>query len=74
MNKLHLDVDTLQVESFATDVDGDARGTVQGQSIIEPTAWSFCFACGSDTDCGCEPQTQAIGCTRPAVCGPQQTT
>ena len=71
MPKLHLDVETLEVESFTTDEEGEGRGTVHARSFIGPTYYTYCIPCGSDTDINCGTETQDVECTRPAVCGPQ---
>jgi hypothetical protein len=53
MKKLHLNVDSLQVESFTTDGTATMRGTVRGESIFEPSGYTYCIPCGGggyDTD------------------------
>ena len=44
MRKIQLDLNELQVESFATDRSGKARGTVAGQ------AWTLTGICCRPTD------------------------
>jgi hypothetical protein len=45
--KLRLDLDTLQVESFAATQEGDGRGTVQGHGYTEPPYPSCARTCGA---------------------------
>jgi hypothetical protein len=48
MRKLRLQVEDLQVDSFATDAPSRQRGTVQARS---GTAYTVCWGlCGSETD------------------------
>ncbi|HET7234733.1 MAG TPA: hypothetical protein VFJ16_32265 [Longimicrobium sp.] len=73
MKKLVLNVDVLRVDSFVADAARESRGTVHAEStIIQPTAWTYCIPCGSESST-CEP-SGGYTCTRPAVCGPAQTT
>ena len=50
MRKLRLNLEALQVESFATDADSSRRGTVQGrQSYSGPSHITVCpVICGGD--------------------------
>ncbi len=49
MKKLHLDLDALSVESFATAEGEKERGTVHGHV----SAASVCVASGCNTYCSC---------------------
>jgi hypothetical protein len=65
--KLRLDLDNLDVESFATDQTADERGTVRGNEA--PTdiddCWSFVrTSCGSTVwEAGCSFVTAALDCS-----------
>lgn len=60
MKKLHLSLESLRVDSFTTDAHGAARGTVHGESIIEPSGYTYCIPCGGGGDetdyCGVETE------------------
>jgi hypothetical protein len=56
MNKLRLNVDALEVESFATGQDADARGTVLGRVAIDDHQ-----ACPRTDESTCDPK-QMCGC------------
>jgi hypothetical protein len=74
MKKLSLNVDGLQVDSFSTEAQLESRGTVRAESMIGPTAYTYCLQCGSDSD-HCGTESGSYTCTRPgATCGPAQTT
>jgi len=48
MEKTRLDLDALEVESFATEpVDGDARGTVAAYARTQEPAYTCGYTCGS---------------------------
>ena len=57
MKKLHLELDALRVQSFATAAPPPSRGTVQGQeSAAELTGPFFCETgdpCSGDSVCVC---------------------
>jgi hypothetical protein len=68
MNKLNLDLDDLDVDSFTTSAEDDEPGTVQGQG-------SYYYAGSCDLNCGsaacsnyCE-ETEYIHCTELINCG-----
>jgi hypothetical protein len=47
MRKMKLDIETVAVESFATEAgELDARGTVCGNAVTQPI-------CTAETRCGC---------------------
>ena len=53
MRKLRLDVEALRIESFVTEDGSGPRGTVNGQSLMEPSHYSICpVICsgGNDSD------------------------
>jgi hypothetical protein len=72
MKKLRLSLDTLQVDSFTTDVVGGFRGTVEGHSTIIPTGDTICVFCQGYSDpcttscihetCQCDVQTPNTAC------------
>ena len=60
MNKLSLDLDGLQVESFATDATASNAGTVNGHDALSKFTQHPCqsidIGCISDpTACHCQP-------------------
>ena len=70
MRKLRLDFETLRVESFATEVSSVRRGTVQGQSLLEPSHYSICpVICGGGQDSDDCPVSYGYG-----VCPPTPDT
>jgi hypothetical protein len=74
MRKLVLNVDVLLVDSFVIDSARESRGTVHAESILTPpTGLTYCIACGGGNSHSCEPSADPT-CTRPALCGPAQTT
>ena len=70
MNKLHLAMDDLKVESFATEGRTEGRGTVVGRAdtIDDQTCWRTCV--GYPLDTCYNGYTCFDGCARP---GPGQT-
>lgn len=63
MEKRKLSLDMLQVESFATDAQGDGRGTVEGHQISEP------FVCYTNEFCGCNDGVSNISCRATCYAG-----
>lgn len=47
MQKTRLELDKLAVESFATDADPAARGTVNAHAFTNPRANTCDYTCGS---------------------------
>jgi hypothetical protein len=66
MKKLKLNVEALRVESFSANAGTEAHGTVHGQSIVEPSGYTYCIPCGGggDTDYECASHT----CGNSACC------
>jgi hypothetical protein len=49
MEKIRLDLDTLAVESYPTDREGDdARGAVRAHAGTQEPAHTCAYTCGSD--------------------------
>lgn len=68
MKRLALNIDDLQVESFATDPSANLRGTVFARSVEDPSAaFSDCYS-----DCGsCDGRCNSI--VTGECCGPHGT-
>lgn len=78
MRKLRLNLEALRIESFTTGASSTRRGTVQGQSYLEPTQ----YLCGGGGDIGdtndcesggscvtnCQPPKVDVS-TEPTFCG-----
>ena len=48
MEKIRLDLDALEVDSFATDAPGaDAKGTVRAHAATREPAYTCGYTCGS---------------------------
>jgi len=47
MEKTRLDLDTLEVESFATDAAEGAQGTVRAYARTQEPAYTCAYTCGS---------------------------
>lgn len=70
MRKLRLNVEALRIESFVTDENTGRRGTVQGQSLLEPSHYSICpVICGGGNDSDECPISYGYG-----VCPPTPNT
>ncbi len=54
MKKLHLDLETLRIDSFATDAPGSGRGTVAAHALLTNTRPTCVYHC---TFAGC-PETE----------------
>jgi hypothetical protein len=75
MKKLHLDVESLHVESFATDEGSGSRGTVHGRSA-QDSEDSHCYGtlcwpgCVSESDNGsCDGGASCSCLGGPGHCG-----
>lgn len=72
MRKLKLELETLDVQSFQTDVEGGRAGTVRGHDTVETewcTGYPECVSRRCDTKndtcygtCGCTENCQSLYC------------
>ena len=70
MRKLQLDLDTLDVQSFATDDAQEEPGTVQAYSGSATCADSCDGVCGSYFCASDEPYTCEFSCIWTCTCNP----
>lgn len=65
MKKLKLDLDDLEVTSFAAQDEGERTGTVNGMEYSVDDPWSGCLSCPTipETQCG-------MNCTNVEGCYP----
>lgn len=60
MKKLTLEIETLQVQTFATDAEGGARGTVAARQQADTSPEQYtCWSCPNT--CGAYPGFKAGG-------------
>jgi hypothetical protein len=71
MNKLKLDLDELQVDSFDTMSEPEARGTVHGLQTYDTCYNLTCYGAdcpGYTNNCGYTPACPGYGCTNLSTC------